>query len=471
MILRLSGYLLFGLLLFSTCAYPPLQSKKGEKNEVAAIPFGEGRQLNMVYDRRQGPAAILLQDKVHIVFNGGTEISKKAKPMARPMAITYDLQRRTFSDAFPLGPGSTDHHDGPVIWTDPQQHFHILFGCHKSPGTHLISRSPSSLGESANDWQTGLKIAPSISYPSFHKISRQRQLVYYRTAGHISSWTYGITSDSGKTWEGPPQVVTDLDSKGRLDWSSYHTVLPGSDGKFLHVAFTAYDDNRSKEEKRFYNPRYQHHVSNEWKYNLYYLKIDLTSHTVFNAAGIPLQTPIDIEQADSTCRIWDTEWRGAGIPPDIVLDEAGEPSFLHVLSGETTQAHTYYYVHQVAGEWQQTPIITSNHQWNSSHIQRDSTGKLHAWLIRGEGYFESDRYLDKHGGGRIEEWISDDQGNTWQYLSNPSPNPSTYPGWKYNNIQPVIRPDGSIVPGMILFYGWGPGAQTQTRGFLIHRPE
>ena len=43
-----------------------------------------------------------------------------------------------------------------------------------------------------------------------------------------------------------------------------------------------------------------------------------------------------------------------------------------------------------------------------------------------------------------------------------------YPGWKFNNIQPVTRPDGSIVDGMLLFYGWKDKDAPEARAFLLH---
>ena len=98
------------------------------------------------------------------------------------------------------------------------------------------------------------------------QVSGNRELIYYRTDGHTSSWTYRISEDNGRTWTGPDNDVTDLDGNGRLDWSSYQTKLPSKDGKFLHVVYTDYDDNKhSPDPKRFYNPRYKQKVSNSWK--------------------------------------------------------------------------------------------------------------------------------------------------------------------------------------------------------------
>ncbi len=293
-----------------------------------------------------------------------------------------------------------------------------------------------------------------------------------------------------KPGTGPKTDVTDLDSKGRFEWSSYQCKLPGENGRFLHVVFTAYDDNRKDDPERYFNPRYQKAISNEWKYNLYYVRIDLLNGIVSNFEGDKMDPPIDLDQANSSCLIWDTEWRGAGVPPDIVLDEKGDPAFLHVLSEESTESHNYYFVYRANGKWGKTVIAPSNHQWNSCHVSRDPEGIYHAYLVVGDNYvdtewvegkrtgsnFEKGRtnylktggYMDKHGGGKIEEWISRDNGDNWEKRRDISPDQAKFKDWKYNNIQPVTRPDGSVVEGMLLFYGWQDKDAPEGKAFLLH---
>ncbi len=434
-------------------------AQKTETSDFEILPFGEGGQIKMLYDRRQRPQSVYLNDMVYIVFNAGGDPGDSGRSPTMPMIVTYNPVTREFSDIVKLGPAKSDHHYGPVIFADTSDYLHVLYGCHSSPGTHLISRKPANIGSSINDWETGPEVAPGISYPTFYQVTGNKELIYYRTKGHISSWTYRISDDRGKTWVGPETDVTDLDSKGRFEWSSYQCKLPGKDGQFLHVVFTAYDDNRQSEPERFYNSRYQNGVSNEWKYNLYYVKIDLQTNEVTNFDGEKMSTPIDLDQANEKCMIWDTEGRGAGVPPDIVLDKESNPAFLHVLSEETTEDHNYYFVHRTNGKWKKTVIAPSNHQWNGCHINLDSYGIYHAYLVVGDSYVEPDYlntggYMDKHGGGRIEEWISSDMGSSWTKTGELTPDPSKYPGWKFNNIQPVTNPDGSVVEGMLLFYGW-----------------
>ncbi|MHC4073579.1 MAG: BNR-4 repeat-containing protein, partial [Planctomycetota bacterium] len=448
------------------------------------VAFGQGGQIKMLYDRRQRPQSVYLNNKVHIVFNAGGQIGARPKAPTKPMVVTYDPLSREFSEVVTLGPADSDHHYGPVIWADEDDYLHVLFGCHRTPGTHLISRQPASIGISLDSWDEGAQIAPGISYPTIFRIHGNRELIYYRTGGHTSSWTYRITDDNGKSWAGPAAdvtdmdingrtewssyQVTDMDINGRTEWSSYQATLPSRDGKFLHVAFMTYDDNKSDDPKRFYNPRYSRVVGNEWKYNLYYVRIDLQTHGVTNFEGESMKTPIDIDQADAKCRIWDTKWRGAGVPPTIALDENEDPAFLHVLSEETLEDHQYYYVRRADGKWKQTAIARSNHQWNSCHLTRDDDGILHAYLIVGDGYLDTGGYMDRYGGGSVEEWVSADKGNTWKKQRDLTPDESAYPGWKYNNIQPVARSDGSIVDGMLLFYGWKDKEAPQAKAFLLH---
>jgi hypothetical protein len=250
---------------------------------------------------------------------------------------------------------------------------HVLFGCHRTAGTHLISKQPGNIGTGPDSWETGAQIAVGISYPTVFRVYDNKELIYYRTNGHSSSWTYRVSDDNGKTWAGPARDVTDMDINGRSEWSSYQTTLPGKHGKFLYV-----------------------------------------------------------------------------------------------LSAETLEDHLYYYVRRISGKWKQTPIVCSNHQWNSCHLTRDDNGTLHAYLIRGDGYLDTGSYMDRHGGGTIEEWISSDKGNTWKKERDLTPDKSRYPGWSYNNIQPVRRPDGSIVDGMLLFYGWEDKDAPEAKAFLLH---
>ena len=48
-----------------------------------------------------------------------------------------------------------------------------------------------------------------------------------------------------------------------------------------------------------------------------------------------------------------------------------------------------------------------------------------------------------------------DLSSPWTYLA-------------FNNIQPVVRPDGKVVEGMLLFYGWEDKDRPEATAFLFH---
>ncbi|MBT6852267.1 MAG: hypothetical protein HOA16_13840, partial [Opitutae bacterium] len=274
------------------------------------IPFGKNGKFKMLYDARQRPQSVFIKGNLFVVYNGDASPTKNEKGKAFPMLISYDSAKRVFSEPVRLSAKSeSDHHFSPIIWADENDHLHVLFGCHRTPGTYLVSNRP--VGEQAHviTWKKMPPIATKLSYPTVYRIHGDKEVIYYRTDGHTSSWTYKISADNGKTWSGPERDVTDLDAKGRLDWSSYQVKIPSRNGKRLHVVFTDYDDNKnSPAPQRFYNPRYDRLVNNEWKYNLSYLSIDLRNHAVYNADGASITIPVDLDYSKAHCRIWDTEW-------------------------------------------------------------------------------------------------------------------------------------------------------------------
>ncbi len=115
-----------------------VQADSDKRSE--AISSGKGGQKKMLYDQRQRPQAVYLDGKVHVVFNGGGKDGEDPTFRTTPMASTYDSETRSFSKTVTLGKRSKDHHYGPVTCADNSGHLHVLSGCHRTPGTHLISK-------------------------------------------------------------------------------------------------------------------------------------------------------------------------------------------------------------------------------------------------------------------------------------------------------------------------------------------
>jgi hypothetical protein len=465
------------------CSY----GQENKKIDYQTLSFGQGGQLKMIYDRRHHPQTVFLNNKVYVVYNGGASINDEDKGMTYPFVISFDPGAALLSPPIKLGAkGSNDHHYCPIIWADNSNFLHILSGNHSSAGAHLISKKSADIGKSAEDWSIAPQVRNSLSYPTVYNIYDNKKLIYFRTGEHRSSWTYLISSDEGKTWLGPKNNVVDLNAGGETqeennkiglpEWASYQTCLPSKDGKFLHLAFCYYDDNKSNIPEKFYNPRYGTEKNLDFKYNLYYVKINLQTHEVTNFAGEAVKTPIVLAEADYRCKIWDTKWRGAGVPPDIIIDKNDNPAFLHVLSEDTPSSFNYYYVRNVNNQWKETVIAPSNHSWNSGYLKLDEKGVLHAHLIAGvsakPGKSKENskkESMDAYGGGNIEEWCSYDKGNTWEKVSDLTPRNTEFAGWKFNNIQPVKDPKGNVIEGMLLFYGWKDNQARDAKAFLLYR--
>ena len=200
------------------------------------------------------------------------------------------------------------------------------------------------------------------------------------------------------------------------------------------------------------------------------MKVNLETNEVTNDRGHTLTTPVTLEEANKHCKIWDTNWRGAGVPPDIIVDNEGSPAFLHVLTEDVFERLNYYYIRKVDGEWKQTIIAPACHKWNGGHVRMDDKGVLHAYLLMDDGYFESKGkgIMNNHGGGKqIEEWISEDDGVSWSKKRILFQDEGQYTGWRFNNVQPVKSKDGIIKEGALLFYGWKDGDASQAKSFLL----
>ena len=87
------------LLLVLTMVYvsPCSMAQMRETSNVRMVSFGNGGQIKMLYDARQRPQAVFLNNKLHLVFNGGGMSGDKPKAKTKSMAVTYDPLTGEFS--------------------------------------------------------------------------------------------------------------------------------------------------------------------------------------------------------------------------------------------------------------------------------------------------------------------------------------------------------------------------------------
>ena len=82
---------------------------------------------------------------------------------------------------------------------------------------------------------------------------------------------------------------------------------------------------------------------------------------------------------------------------------------------------------------------------------------LRAYLTAGRG----DGRRLSYGGGVIEEWQSQNGGETWQKVEALFPEGNHL----YNNPRFVERPTGGVLDDYMLFYGWPGGSSIQQDDF------
>jgi len=118
--------------------------------------FANNGTLKMFYDNRMYPQAVVVEGKMFAVWRGDE---------GHPYVISCDLNTREFSAPLNLMKGyeeeadlkryASDHHYAPVIWSDSQNYLHVLHGCHRTKGIHMISEKPGSAGAARRRTPTG----------------------------------------------------------------------------------------------------------------------------------------------------------------------------------------------------------------------------------------------------------------------------------------------------------------------------
>lgn len=430
------------------------------------IPFAANGGLKMLYDNRMYPQAVERGGAVHMVWRGAEGL---------PWIRSYDSASGEFSDPYMLLTGRLDqvdadkyrrdHHFAPIVWVDGRGRLHTLFGCHRTPGLHLIAKQPGGIAE----WTLGPPIFENLSYPKAHRIYGGKTLIYFRHWGHLGSWKYRIGEDGGEKWSGPPTALIDMSAPPQDGFmaahaGSYSTSRVSRDGKTLHAAFIW------KMEEEHANARYGRVLhDHRRRHNLYYLKVDLPTGRVSNIDGKRLPTPVNKGVADRDCLVWDTQERVAAVGPSIYLDEDDRPYFTLPVSGGTPYRGKFYFVRREAGRWAKTPIAPAPHPFNSSHLERGADGVFRAFLITGGG--ESIAAADTRSvygwGGAVEEWLSSDGGAAWRRGRDLTP----APGRRYQNMQFVETAGGGMARGRLMFYGWQGGDGEGTAYFWDERAD
>jgi len=404
--------------------------------------FAEHGSEKMIFDVRLGPQALCHDDVIYIVY--------QANPhglAAHPHIIAYDRRARSWSEPVQLGenPPKYDHHLAPVLWIDDDDCLHVLYGCHLTPGTHLVSRRPRAIDE----WIQGPRIAGSISYPTLVRAYDNTLLLFYRALGHLGFWAYRTSNDGGYSWTAARRLIHFAQSPSEDDdadcWAgAYPSVCPSPDGRFLHIGFVYWD------ERRGVHPGYQIRKRSRARYHLYYLRLDIQSGALYTIEGKRLKAPVNRGLADATCKIWDTGHELSNMP-SIAVGSRGEPHFLLPVSDQSPWYSRFHFVSRHERAWRRVAVTETNNTWAGCFLRADGPTDFVAYLVSGHDADETLLY----SGGTVEKWSSNNSGITWYREHSLVPDPDLV----YNNPRPVHDSRGGHLRDHLVFFGWkGPGS-------------
>jgi len=402
----------------------------------------------MLYDVRMGPQAVFHEGVIYAVYPANPD-----GPEGHPHIREYDVARGSWSDEVQLGTvPHYDHHFAPIVWVDPTEHLHVLYGCHgRNGGTHLRSTTSRSIQE----WESVPEVGKSVSYPRVLPLPEGRHLMYSRTFGHLGYWTFRLSEDGNAWTETEPLIDFDQIPKERKDvWAcTYQSVAVDAEGTGLHIGFVTFDEQAGVRKRP--NPLYGRYVSHYSRHNLYYVHVDIDTRRVTTVDGEELPKPITRSVAER-CKLLDTGLRATN-PPSVVDDGSGNPMMMLPYAGEASPWEgEHVFVRRENDAWAFTSVASLNNTWSGNWLIPGPDG-LNALLTRGE----ADGELLSYGGGRVERWRSGDGGQTWAKEADWEP----CEGLICNNPRPVPTSRGGILDGYYTQFGWeGPNSLAVASG-------
>ena len=339
---------------------------------MAVKHFADFGAEKMLYDARMQPQAILYKDTIYIAYF--------ANPQARvghPYIITYNIEEKQWSEPVKLGDNpKADHHLAPIIWIENTGIIHVLYGCHFSPGVHLVSTKPGDI----TSWDQGAEIAPSISYPSVRRIYKNQLLLLYRVEGHLGHWVYSVSFDQGNTWDAPQTFMDfDHDPQDETDkWAgSYLSACTGQEGKALYIGFCHW------EERDNINPDYKFNTDLFSRYDLYYVWLDIPAGKFLTVTGEEMDLPINRRTAEK-CKIISTGNELSNFP-SVIEDQDMNPCLLVPVTEGNAWRTRFHFFNWYRGMWQHTTLAKSDNTWSGSQLFQDADGTFRAYLIAGQG--------------------------------------------------------------------------------------
>ncbi|TAP37407.1 hypothetical protein EYS00_16325 [Alteromonas sp. KUL49] len=249
------------------------------------------------------------ENKVYITYQG--ELTDPY--IARYDLVTQEWQGpiRAAESTLSKGDRKIDSHGRPIIEQDSEGHLHIVYGGHggeREDGLNPMSIDTPHAGgrmlhvRSVNPHDISKfeyvdDISPFASYTKSYTMANGDIYLFTRAGTHKSPWVY-YKMKSGETRFEPPVVITwptpQIDHPINVD-TFYISPLKVSDTE-IAISYLWHECNFLE----------IHDKTNYSRINTYYMRMDTTTDTFYNAQGEAITLPITLDVADASMLAFDS---------------------------------------------------------------------------------------------------------------------------------------------------------------------
>ncbi len=277
---------------------------------------------------------------------------------------------------------TTDAHDNPVIAIDAEGYIFIFSSSHGTGRPSYVSRSkrPYDIDEFERIVTTNFSYTQPYHVPG-------KGFIFPQTIYLGGRANYLQTSPDGCEWTEPK--LLSLFGQGHYQISEPHGT------EKLGSAFNYHPPGKGL----------------NWRTNLYYMETPDFGETWRNAAGEPLEIPLNDPDNPALAAEYESKGRNVYMK-DITFDADGRPVVLYLTSGgwesgPANDPRVWQTARWTGSEWDIQGSIRSdnNYDFGSLYIEKDGTWRLIAPTETGPQPYNP--------GGEVALWTSPDQGRTW----------------------------------------------------------
>ncbi|WP_111979556.1 BNR-4 repeat-containing protein [Algibacillus agarilyticus] len=252
----------------------------------------------------------LVGNKIYTVYQGH---------LTDPYVASYDLETKEWDGPYKAGHSTLskgerkiDSHGRPIIEVDNQGYVHIVFGGHggeREDGlnpfsidtphaggrmTHVVSAKPNDLSK----FIVKDDITPFASYTASYKMANGDIYFFTRAGTHKSPWVYYKMKNGSQTFEPPVKITWPTPQKNDPITVDTHYINP------LKVSDTEIVITSLWHACNFNET---HDKTNYGRLNLYYMKLDTTTDTFYNAHNEKLNLPLTLADTNKHTLAYDSE--------------------------------------------------------------------------------------------------------------------------------------------------------------------